>query len=102
MPGDTYYHTAQWRRMRAQVLARDHHTCVVPGCGLTARVVDHVVSRRNGGTDSLANLRSLCGFHDGQIKELRTGKRRNNGLLTVTGTDRRGVPLDPGHHWHRR
>jgi len=50
--------TRQWRKLRAQILARDRHRCRI--CGQTATHVDHVRSIVSGGTDHPSNLRALC------------------------------------------
>jgi 5-methylcytosine-specific restriction protein A len=102
MPNDPFYRTARWKRVRGQVLARDGYTCVVPGCRRKAIVVDHIHPRRSGGTDHPSNLRSLCLEHDGQVKEMPDGRRFNDGKLELTGVDRRGIPLDPNHHWRKK
>lgn len=47
-----------WVKVRARVLARDHHTCGY--CGAPATTVDHVVAKANGGTDDPSNLISSC------------------------------------------
>lgn len=99
MPNDPYYRTPQWRTLRAAVLARDGHRCVVPGCSEFATIVDHIQARRAGGADRLDNLRSLCKRHDGQIKERASGKRGNGGQLEAIGCDVHGNPADPAHHW---
>jgi 5-methylcytosine-specific restriction endonuclease McrA len=83
------------------VLERDRHLCVVPGCGKPATHVDHVHPRRSGGRDNPGNLRSLCQFHDGQIKEDKSGQRFNRGEFSNPGVDRRGIPIDPNHHWNQ-
>ena len=100
MPGDPYYHTSQWRRLRTTVLQRDAYTCIVPGCRQRATTVDHIVSRRNGGADEMRNLRSLCSAHDRQIKEMRDGRRANGGILTQLGSGIDGTPMDLRHHWN--
>jgi 5-methylcytosine-specific restriction enzyme A len=103
MPNDPYYRSKQWRERRAYVLERDRYTCVVRGCGQPATYVDHIVSRRHGGSDHPSNLRSLCQFHDGQVKEMPNGgQRRNAGELRVIGCDAKGWPLDPLHPWNQR
>jgi 5-methylcytosine-specific restriction endonuclease McrA len=102
MPGDKFYRTAQWRLIRGHVLARDRWTCVVPGCGRKATIVDHIVARRDGGSNHPSNLRSLCVQHDGQVKELPSRERMNRGELRAFGCDVRGNPLDPDHPWNRR
>lgn len=88
---DPYYSSKEWRTIRAARLSLDGHHCTAPGCKLAAVVVDHIQSRALGGADSLANTRSLCRFHDNQIKEKANGRRRNGGQL---GDDR--LPL--GRH----
>jgi 5-methylcytosine-specific restriction endonuclease McrA len=100
MPGDPFYHTDTWRKLRRQALERDRHTCVVEGCGKRATTVDHIVSRSKGGPNALPNLRSLCFDHDNQIKERRDGTRRSGGNLRVRGSNQTGMPLDPHHPWH--
>lgn len=103
MPNDPFYATPFWHQLRAARLALDGHVCVVPGCGQRATVVDHIVSRRAGGPDTLANLRALCGPHDRQIKEHAAlgGKRANRGRPFVRGCDASGNPLDVGHPWYK-
>lgn len=76
---DRRYRTADWKVVREQVLERDGHRCRAAGCAARAVVVDHIVSPRNGGSDALSNLRSLCRAHDNQVKELPDGTRRNGG-----------------------
>lgn len=52
-----------WTRTRRIVLARDHYRCRVPDphrCTIVADEVDHIIPRRFGGTDDLANLRAAC------------------------------------------
>jgi 5-methylcytosine-specific restriction protein A len=102
MPGDPFYRSPRWTRLRETALERDAYTCRVPGCRAKATHVDHIVARTAGGADALSNLRSLCAFHDGQIKEDAKGNRRSGGKLTVPGCDVSGRPLDPGHWWNKR
>jgi 5-methylcytosine-specific restriction endonuclease McrA len=73
---DPFYFTAEWKQTRKRILARDDNTCVIPGCGRRAIVCDHIVSRRDGGSDDDANLRSLCRLHDNRLKENHLGERR--------------------------
>lgn len=96
---DPFYRSREWRELRERRLRIDGGLCVVPGCGKRATHVDHIVSRRDGGRDTIANLRSLCAGHDNQIKEAATGKRRSGGVLHVKGCDAQGAPRDPGHWW---
>ena len=90
-----YHGTAEWKRLRLCALERDGFKCVL--CGRPAKVADHVVSRLDGGADTLANLRSLCTRCDNAIKEDHTGKRRSRGV--ISGCDAQGNPLDPRHPW---
>jgi 5-methylcytosine-specific restriction endonuclease McrA len=101
MPVDPYYRTPHWKRLRAARLKHDRHTCVVPGCGQRASVVDHIKRRRDGGADCMANTRSLCDEHDRSIKELPNGRRRNGGRLVVKGCFADGSPRDPNHPWYK-
>ncbi len=50
--------TRAWRRLRAQVLARDGHRC--QRCGQPATHADHITPKAAGGTDNLDNLEALC------------------------------------------
>jgi 5-methylcytosine-specific restriction endonuclease McrA len=95
-----YYKSLHWRRLRALRLAMDQHTCVVPGCGQRAVVVDHIRSRTKGGADTIKNTRSLCREHDNAIKERANGKRANDGVLRVKGCFADGTPRDPNHAWY--
>jgi 5-methylcytosine-specific restriction endonuclease McrA len=90
---DPYYRTREWRELRSAALARDHYTCVVPGCGASATHVDHIKRRRDGGADALPNLRSLCATHDGQVKEQSNGARGNKGRFRLIGCGADGWPL---------
>lgn len=74
---DPYYSSTPWRELRASRLAMDGHRCAVAGCGSRAIVADHIVSRRAGGADIIANLRSLCRLHDNQARERSDGTRNN-------------------------
>jgi len=72
---DPYYLTPEWRELRRQTLDRDGGVCTVPGCGRSAVVADHIVSRKAGGADALHNTRSLCRLHDNRFREGPTGRR---------------------------
>jgi len=47
-----------WRKLRAQVLARDRYVCAI--CGASANSVDHVVRVADRGSDDPLNLRAAC------------------------------------------
>ena len=48
---------ARWRRLRLLVL---HRAPLCRECGRAATDVDHILPRRMGGTDDMANLQPLC------------------------------------------
>jgi hypothetical protein len=98
MAANPFYRSPQWRGLVAKVWQRAHGFCEAPGCNSLGKVVDHIVSRRRNGPDTLDNLRLLCRRHDNQIKENEAGERKNGGLLA--GCDSQGVPTDPAHPWH--
>ena len=94
-----FYASPTWRALRRAALERDGFLCVVSGCGRRATHVDHIERRPHVATpsaaDRLDNLRSLCAFHDAQVKEGADGRRRRGGRCAVRGADRDGWPLDP-------
>jgi 5-methylcytosine-specific restriction endonuclease McrA len=47
-----------WRKVRAQILARDRYRCAY--CGGPAGSVDHVLSKVDGGSDDPSNLVASC------------------------------------------
>jgi len=92
----SYYDTRHWRALRRAALMRDRGHCTAPGCTAPADVVDHITTRPRvpyaTDADRLDNLRSLCGPHDRQIKELASGARRRGGMPR-RGCDADGWPL---------
>ena len=55
------YDNGRWQAIRQQILARDHYLC--RSCGEpvgSSGEVDHIVARRNGGSDDYDNLQTLC------------------------------------------
>lgn len=104
MPGNPFYKSEFWKRLRAAALNRDNGRCQVQGCGKRARVVDHIQTRPRGETgptdwDRLGNLRCLCDYHDKQVKEKKDGTRKRDGKFSVPGWDAEGFPVDPAHPW---
>lgn len=99
MPSDPFYKSKTWRGLCAAVKRRAHSRCEVRGCLSRGRVVDHIVSRRAGGSDTLDNLRLLCRGHDNAVKEDATGARRSGGKLVAKGCYPDGSPRDPLHPW---
>ena len=68
-PTDRRYGLGRWRRLRPRILSRDGYRCrVVPGCGRTANVVDHIEPVTPQMPDSLffdeRNLRASCARHN--------------------------------------
>ena len=54
--------------LRRQVLRRDHHRCVVPGCRATRWIeVHHLHERAKGGANEAMNLACLCASHHRQL-----------------------------------
>ena len=64
MPSDPSYQTPQWKALRASCIQRDHGRCVA--CGERGLIADHIIPRKRGGPDNLANLRTLCRRCDNQ------------------------------------
>lgn len=77
---DAFYNTPEWAALRKATLDRAGWQCEIKGpkCTGVASIADHVVSRRNGGADSLANLRAACRACDNRFKEDHLGERRGN------------------------
>lgn len=50
--------TQKWKRQRIRVLQRDAYTCQY--CGQEATQVDHVISRKDGGSHDIDNLVACC------------------------------------------
>ncbi len=107
MPGNPFYRSQAWRRLRATALRRDGYRCTTKGCGSAERLtVDHIVARPRDAqgvtpADVLGNLRTLCASCDASIKEGSDGRRRRGGVIQVRGCDAAGVPRDPDHPWYR-
>jgi 5-methylcytosine-specific restriction endonuclease McrA len=100
---DLYYRSKAWRALRQAALLRDLYRCVVPGCRRRAVRVDHIVARKDGGADTLDNLRSLCAEHDNQAhrEKGRRGVGPREAWFEVYGCDAEGRPIDPQHWWNR-
>jgi 5-methylcytosine-specific restriction endonuclease McrA len=71
---EAYYGTSEWQALRMSCLKRDGFSCQV--CGDKATIADHIISRRNGGSDTLTNLRAMCRTCDNKAKEDHMGVRR--------------------------
>jgi hypothetical protein len=67
--------SARWRSLQEAALARDAHTCTVPGCGQRAVAVNYIDPWRDSGTNVLTNLKSMCDKHAQYIESLRAAFR---------------------------
>ena len=97
---DSWYHTAQWRRLRRVVLNEEPlcRFCQQTGRITPADTVDHI--RPHGGDWDLfvdrENLQGLCRMcHD-------SAKRIQDGGEIAPGCDVNGYPLDNKHLWGRK
>ncbi len=74
------YCSQGWKAARREVLLRDGYQCQVCGClvhGKRAHV-DHIVPKRQGGTDEVANLRVLCVSCHAKHEGWRSVAKRNS------------------------
>ena len=97
-----YYNSRHWKQLREDALLRDLYRCAVPGCKSMATHVDHIVSRQQGGADTLDNVRCYCAEHDNQVKENALGNRRSSGRAYISGCNAKGIPLDHDHWWNKK
>jgi hypothetical protein len=98
MARNAYYNSAHWLSLKKATHERDNWRCVVPGCGSSEHLVcDHIATRPNvdypTSLDVITNTRTLCGFHDRQIKETASGDRRRRGEAALKGVDADGWPV---------
>ena len=73
------HHTPAWPRLRRRVLTRDRHTC--QDChrqGLHRVEVHHVKHLKDGGSDDLDNLVTLCGGPEGCHRKRHAGVGRRD------------------------
>lgn len=59
---DAYYGTARWKKLRNMKLKIQPlcEICLSNNITTLAVIIDHRIPRKEGGTDSLDNLQSLC------------------------------------------
>ncbi|NRG68933.1 HNH endonuclease [Streptococcus suis] len=77
-----FYHSTAWRRLRLEVLERDHHECL--WCAEEGKVstddleVDHIMELEHYPELALDidNLRTLCKYHHNQRHERFEFKKR--------------------------
>ena len=54
----TRTNSAEWKRIRQVILARDLYVCAY--CGSDATEVDHIIPVKHGGTNEESNLTAAC------------------------------------------
>lgn len=90
--------SAAWRKLRAEVLAREPlcRHCAARGLVVPATDVDHIVNNTGDYTDdnSIEALQALC--HS--CHSLKTAS--DMGKNVVMGCDVNGFPIDPAHPWN--
>ncbi len=106
MPGDPFYASKAWQRLRTITLKAANGRCAVPRCPLPAKHVNHIRSRRERPDLELdaTNLEPLCKTHH----DAHTGRRdggfgnpvRPGQAAAHHGCDEHGMPRDPGHPWN--
>ena len=104
MPGNPFYNSGFWKKLKGVALQRAGRVCEIEGCGRRAAVVDHIQTRPRFAVeptawDVVGNLRCLCRMHDNQIKEKKDGTRKLGGKAYLPGVDKEGFPVDPAHPW---
>jgi 5-methylcytosine-specific restriction protein A len=68
-----------WKKIRKRALIRDSYLCqecLKTNILTKATDVDHILSKKKGGTDRLENLQSLCN----PCHKIKTIEERRNGL----------------------
>lgn len=89
---------AAWRRIRERILKRDKglcRSCAAIGLIRQATEVDHIVRKKDGGTDNDNNLQSLCSTcHKDKTRAENAGR-----AVVRSGCTADGIPIDPNHHW---
>lgn len=105
MPGDRFYSSPAWRRLRALVL-RERPVCQVAGCGRASSHVDHRTAIAAGGARlDRANLMALChSCHSRKTAAVDRGygNASRPAPLRAPGCTPDGVPRDPRHPWNTR
>ena len=66
--GERFYSSQAWRDLREAAKRRDGYCCVKCGARGGRLIVDHLRPRRDGGSDTLDNLRCLCSACDNRLR----------------------------------
>lgn len=95
-----FYSSAEWRKKRREILARDNYECTVCDADVSApgaARVDHIVTIAKAWHRRLDddNLRTLCIRCDNQ----RHSEKGRGSPVFGCGPD--GRPADPAHWWNR-
>lgn len=63
---DPYYQSKEWKQLRAYKLSLNPlcEDCEDIGQTTEATVIDHIIPRKQGGKDTIDNLRSRCKHHN--------------------------------------
>ena len=63
---DPYYQTKEWKQIRAYKFQLNPlcEDCQDEGKTTPTHTIDHIVPRKQGGSDSIDNLRSRCKHHN--------------------------------------
>lgn len=94
------YSSQRWRRLRLQVMKRDHWLCQLCLPRLTPAIdCDHIIPRAQGGSDALTNLRALCRACHLKVTYEAQGMAAP---IIKQGSDLSGRPKDPEHPWNRQ
>ena len=58
----SFYNSGFWRKLRNRKIQQDPlcEHCKARGLTILAHMVDHITERKDGGTDTMDNLQSLC------------------------------------------
>jgi 5-methylcytosine-specific restriction endonuclease McrA len=73
--------TRRYRGQRERVFNRDGRSCAICGTDEGEMHIDHIISRKSGGTHDLENLRVLC-----KSCNLRKGSKNDGVFLAQTAT----------------
>lgn len=81
----TFYGSGRWKRIRLAQLRREPlcRLCLEEGVIKPARVADHIIPRREGGTEDESNIQSLCWTHHQRKRQQERGQRANSSTAEV-------------------
>jgi 5-methylcytosine-specific restriction endonuclease McrA len=100
MPGDPFYWSAEWRKLRADFIKANPH-CAALGCARPTKHVDHRLSRRKRPDLALeaSNLRAYCHRCHSRKTVAIDNALGHLARKAVRGCDASGLPRDPAHRW---